>query len=48
MGYIEHSSMPDAMAPMATAWLPFITTIGLSGFSMGISMRKSRCFSAQS
>ncbi len=28
MGYIDTTSMPDAMTPAPTAWLPFITTSG--------------------
>ena len=47
IGYIEQSSMPDAIAPNASAWLPFMTTIGRSDAIAGTSIRKSRCSSAQ-
>ena len=46
MGYIAHNSIPDAMAPTANAWLPFITTRGVSGFSIGPSTRNSTFCSA--
>jgi hypothetical protein len=47
MGYIAHSSIPDAIAPIPIASLPFITTMGRSLGSGGMSMRKSRCSLAQ-
>ena len=47
MGYMAASSSPAATAPMAAAWFPFITTLGLSSGVAGTSKRKSRLSAAQ-
>ena len=47
IGYIEQTSIPAAIAPRATAWLPFITTIGSGRWRTGTSKRNGTFRSAQ-
>ena len=48
IGYIEQSSIPEAIAPSAIASFPFITTTSPGRDSCGISTRNGMCAAAQS